>query len=126
MRRAGIAGVAAAGMLFGAGGLIEKAPQRAGGRPNPFARNTSAVRAGEKLFERECAGCHGTQREGSSVAPSLRGTRLREAPPGALFWVIRNGAVFRGMPSFAHVPEPQIWQIVTYLQSAQDPSAPSE
>jgi mono/diheme cytochrome c family protein len=42
---------------------------------------------------------------------------VRQAPPGAIFWVLRNGALWRGMPSFSHLPEQQRWQIVTYLKS---------
>ncbi len=120
-----VLGLAAAAALL-ASGLIESAPEQAARKPNRFAGNPAAVRAGAKLFGRECAGCHGSQREGTSAAPSLRGSRIHEAPPGALFWVIRNGSVFQGMPSFAHLPEPQIWQIVTYLQAAGDASPPAK
>jgi len=33
--------------------------------------------------------------------------------------VLRNGSLRHGMPSFAHLPEQQRWQIVTYLKSLQ-------
>jgi hypothetical protein len=39
-----------------------------------------------------------------------------DASPGTLFWVLRNGSLRRGMPSFAHLPEPARWQIITFLQ----------
>jgi hypothetical protein len=38
------------------------------------------------------------------------------AAPGALFWVLRNGSLHRGMPSFAHLPDPEKWQIISFVQ----------
>ena len=35
---------------------------------------------------------------------------------GALFWALRNGSLNKGMPSFAHLPNPQRWQIITFLR----------
>ena len=43
-----------------------------------------------------------------------------EASPGALFWVLRNGSLKRGMLSFAHLPEAQRWQIITYLKTLKE------
>jgi len=50
-------------------------------------------------------------------APPLNQADVQAAPAGALFWVLRNGSLKRGMPSFAHLPEAQRWQIVTYLKT---------
>jgi mono/diheme cytochrome c family protein len=99
--------------------LIEQAPVKAQAASNPLADSTKASRAGAKLFDRECSACHGRSAEGIGKAPSLTSTDVSGAPAGALFWVLRNGSLHRGMPSFAHLPEPQRWQIITYLQSLQ-------
>ncbi len=81
--------------------------------PNPFEGHEQARRAGAKLYERECSSCHSTGK-----APVLRDSRImQDASPGALFWILRNGILRRGMPSFAHLPEEQRWQIVNFLQS---------
>lgn len=96
---------------------IDRAPAAVRSAQNPFAGQEPAIRAGGKLYRRECASCHGSKREGSGSAPPLAQPRIRHAEPGALFWVLRNGSIYRGMPSFAHLPEPQRWQIVTYLRS---------
>ena len=96
---------------------LEQAPAREADRKNPFAGQESAQRAGHKLFERECASCHGAEAAGTRRAPSLSSTRLRAAAPGAIFWVLRNGSLRYGMPSFAHLPDQQRWQLVTYLTS---------
>jgi mono/diheme cytochrome c family protein len=94
---------------------VQRAPARAANIRNPMEGDEKARRAGARLFARECAECHGSNREGYGNAPPLRRTEIYQAPPGALFWVLRNGSLARGMPSFAHLPEPQRWQIVTFL-----------
>ena len=99
----------------GAGSLVQQAPEKAARMADPRAGDPDAWRAGAKLYERECAECHGAQRQGGQKAPPLTGPDITEAAPGSLFWVLRNGALHRGMPSFAHLPEPQRWQIITFL-----------
>lgn len=99
------------------GSLIRRAAAQAQPRRNPFAGDAQARRAGAKLYERECAACHGLNREGGRKAPGLRQPEVFEAAPGTLFWVLRNGSLHRGMPSFAHLPEPARWQIITFLQN---------
>ena len=107
----------AAGLIH-AQAPVQQAPAKENARRNPFAGNKTAERAGAKLFARECAQCHGENgRGGLGKAPPLRQPEVFAAPPGALFWVLRNGVLWRGMPSFAHLPEPQRWQIITYLKS---------
>jgi len=96
---------------------LERAPDKARVLTNPFAGEERARRAGEKLFRRECAECHGPDAAGGGKVPALRVPIVTNAPPGAIFWVLRNGSLYRGMPSFAHIPEPQRWQIVTYIRS---------
>lgn len=111
---------AAAGLLWAtAGSLVQQAPHKETARTNPFAGDAAAARAGEKLYARECAACHGAQREGSAKAPPLARPDIRAAAPGALFWVLRNGNLRRGMPSFASLPEPERWQIVTFVQDSK-------
>jgi mono/diheme cytochrome c family protein len=99
-----------------AGSLVQRAPANAKGA-NPFAGQPEAISAGAKVFGRECSGCHGRGGQGIGKAPSLRMRDVADASAGALFWVLRNGSMRRGMPSFAHLPEPERWQIVTYLQT---------
>lgn len=110
-----------AAMACAAGGSpIQQAPARAKNRVNPFQENLQAERAGAKLFAKECAACHGMERQGTNKAPSLDRAEVYGAAPGALFWVLRNGSLRHGMPSFAHLPEPERWQIITFLQSASE------
>jgi mono/diheme cytochrome c family protein len=106
----------AAGMAQAAS-LVQDAPPDAAMR-NPFDGSERAQRAGAKLFARECASCHGENGLGGlGKAPPLRQKEVYEAPPGALFWILRNGSLNRGMPSFAHLPEAQRWQIIAWLKA---------
>ena len=97
--------------------LLQRVPAKAKGRINRMADSPDASRAGRKLFVRECSGCHGPNGEGIGKAPPMVSAPLSGLSDGTLFWVLRNGSLLRGMPSFAHLPEPQRWQIVTYLQT---------
>lgn len=95
---------------------LEKAPQSARSRQNPLAGD-SAVAAGKKLFARHCAACHGSTAQGGKKGPSLWVPEVQTASPGMLFWVLSNGVVRRGMPDWSKLPEPQRWQLVSYLKS---------
>jgi mono/diheme cytochrome c family protein len=77
-----------------------KVPEKARVRRNPLESDPDAVAAGRKLFERHCAECHGNTAEGGKKAPSLRAEEVR-----------------RGMPVWSKIPEPERWQIVTFLKS---------
>ena len=96
---------------------LQQAPARAAAVINPLGGDERTCRAGAKLYIRECAACHGTRGEGYQRALPLTAPEVRHASPGALFWVITHGSLRRGMPSFAHLPELQRWQIVEYLKS---------
>jgi mono/diheme cytochrome c family protein len=103
---------------------IENAPEKARAKRNPFEQNAEAVAAGKILFEQRCAECHGEAALGSNKAPSLRAVEVQGASPGAIFWILTNGVVRRGMPVWSKLPEPQRWQLVTYIKSLGVP--PSE
>jgi len=96
---------------------LARVPEKARAKPNPLETVPAAPQAGRKLFERHCAECHGSSAEGSRHAPALRDPQIREAAAGELFWILTNGVIGRGMPAWSKLPEPQRWQIISYLQS---------
>jgi len=96
---------------------LERAPAKYRAKANPLATDKDAVAAGKVLFEEHCAECHGENALGSKKAPSLRAREVQTAPPGTLFWVLTNGIVRKGMPVWSKLPEPQRWQLVTFIQS---------
>ena len=91
---------------------------RHSGAQNPFQDNDLARAAGQKLFQRHCAECHGTSAEGTEKAPSLAQFAL-SAEPATLQSFLKNGNLRRGMPSWSRLPDQQLWQIVTYLQTLE-------
>ena len=95
----------------------DRVPQGARLRMNPYADEPTAAQAGEKLFARHCSPCHRASRGGKWRAPNLRSAAVQKTPPGELFWILRHGMLPQGMPSWAHLPEEQRWQIVTWLQT---------
>jgi mono/diheme cytochrome c family protein len=96
---------------------LAKAPKKAAVRHNPLEHDPDAVAAGDKLFALHCAECHGKMAEGGRKAPSLLAEQVQQATPGTLFWILTNGVVRHGMPVWSKLPEPQRWQIVSYLKS---------
>lgn len=96
---------------------LQDAPAKAQARLNPLEGEPDAVAAGGKLFEQHCAECHGRKAEGTHRAPSLLSQEVRQATAGAIFWVLTNGVVWRGMPVWSKLPEPERWQIVAFLKS---------
>ena len=98
------------------GSLIKQAAAKAQAVSNPFTGSKEASRAASKLFDRECRACHGRKAEGSAKAPALKSAEVSHASAGA-FLGITQWLIASRNPSFAHLPEPQRWQIITYLQS---------
>jgi len=96
---------------------LAKAPQKARARHNPLEKDPDAVPAGRILFERHCTECHGDFAEGGKKGPSLLVEQVQNAEPGAIFWILTNGVVWRGMPVWSKLPEPQRWQLVSYIKS---------
>lgn len=96
---------------------IMKAPEKARAKRNPLEKDPDAIVAGRILFERRCAECHGDNAEGGKKGPSLRANEIQDAEPGAIFWILTNGVVRKGMPVWSKLPEPQRWQLVSFIKS---------
>ncbi|HET9994547.1 MAG TPA: c-type cytochrome [Candidatus Acidoferrum sp.] len=96
---------------------LGKAPEKARSKHNPLEKDPEAPVAGRILFEQHCAECHGDTAQGGKKGPDLRAAEVQNAEPGAIFWILTNGVVRKGMPVWSKLPEPQRWQLVTYLKS---------
>jgi mono/diheme cytochrome c family protein len=96
---------------------LAKAPKKAADRRNPLQADPEAVAAGGKLFALHCAECHGEMAQGEKKAPSLLAPEVQQATPGTLFWLLTNGVVRHGMPVWSKLPEPQRWQLVSFIKS---------
>jgi mono/diheme cytochrome c family protein len=109
-------------VAWAAGTLVQEAPAGRTHLGNPLEGNEGARRAGSKLYLRHCAACHGAKRQGGRKAPPLDQAEVHQASPEVLFWILRNGSLRTGMPSFAHLPEPERWQIITFLRTRAAPA----
>jgi mono/diheme cytochrome c family protein len=97
-------------------------PQVAAQRSNPVAADAASVQEGERLYQANCALCHGGR--GLGNGPAARSLPVRPAnlvarvpwhSDGDLAWVIADG---RGpMPAWkGTLSERQIWEVVSYLR----------
>ncbi len=103
--------------MEGPAGQLSKAPSSARFLKNPYEGQAEAAAAGRKLFERHCGACHGPEGRGMESAVNLHSNLIQDAPPGVVFWALRNGRIRKGMPSWSALPDQQIWQIVTYIKT---------
>lgn len=106
----------------GAGGAVSqkwmtKVPAADRAMVNPCRGRPDAIAAGQRLFEDHCAACHGTDLLGRRGKPSLRSPIVQGATDGELFWLLKNGDLRHGMPSWSGLPEPERWEIVAYVKS---------
>jgi len=100
------------------GAWLAKVPAQDRDKSNPYKDQPDAVAAGRRIFMDRCAHCHGDDAEGTKKRPSLRTSRVQqEATDGDLHWLLRNGSMAYGMPSWAKLGDPQIWQVIMYVKS---------
>ncbi len=95
---------------------IARAPVKVRAWENPYAGKPDAILAGEKIFRRHCAGCHGEDARGRGRSANLRSPAVQNAAPGELVWLLRNGNLRAGMPSWSGMPDERLWQIAAYLK----------
>jgi len=105
------------------------------GIPDEYESKTNALEAtqahlaaGEKLYEQNCASCHGGSGRGDGPAASnldpqpaniARFSDMPMASDRYLYWTIAEGGepIGSAMPAFGDaLTEEEIWQVITYLQ----------
>jgi len=111
-------------MAIADGSWLQHVPPEYHSKVNPYAGQPAAIAGGAKLFADHCAKCHGQDGLGDGKRPSLRSERVQlQATPGDIFWLLKNGNLGRGMPTWNAIPEPSRWQIVAYVKSLGTASA---
>ena len=93
------------------------ADSKTAGLVNPFSGDPTAAHAGAKLYARYCANCHGSDGLGLRRNPPIRTQAVMKTSPGALYWLLRNGNLSRGMPAWSYLPPQQRWQIIVWMTS---------
>jgi mono/diheme cytochrome c family protein len=98
------------------GTWLTRVPDADRAKVNPYAGNADAA-AGEKVYLDHCAKCHGDDGTGRRNKPSIRISRVMNATDGELFWLLRNGNLKKGMPTWSSLPEPTRWQVIAFVKS---------
>jgi|HubBroStandDraft_6_1064221.scaffolds.fasta_scaffold798006_1 mono/diheme cytochrome c family protein len=100
------------------GSWLEKVPQGEHQKTNPYQGQHDAIAAGRRIYEDHCRKCHGENAEGTKKRPPLRSDIVQQiATEGDLHWLLVNGYMKKGMPSWSKLPDPQLWQLITYIKS---------
>jgi mono/diheme cytochrome c family protein len=111
--------------------FVAAAPQQnhpdAAKMKNPVASSAASIAAGKKLYDSQCASCHGTAGKGDGKAGAL----LKPTPSdltdadwkngqtdGEIFAVIRDGSRQTGMRAYgSRIPANDIWNLVNYVRT---------
>jgi mono/diheme cytochrome c family protein len=112
-----------AAFCFGAadGGWLKHVPAGDHEKMNPYRDQPDAIAAGRRIFVDRCSHCHGENAEGIRKRPSLKSERVQQqASEGDLHWLLVNGNMGKGMPSWAKLPDQQLWQVISYVRSLRD------
>lgn len=109
-------------VMFGAadGSWLKNVPERDHARTNPYHDQADAIAAGRRIFVDRCSHCHGENAEGTKKRPPLKSERIQQASEGDLHWLLVNGNMRKGMPSWAKLPDQQLWQVIAYLKSLHE------
>lgn len=94
-------------------------PTAASAQPRSLSAATSSdVAVGQRIFDAQCAWCHGAAGTGGT-GPDLRRATLRHAANDReLTTIVRNGIPGTEMPSFAiALTETMAWQTAAYVRS---------
>jgi putative heme-binding domain-containing protein len=120
----GVAGLSCLLIWVLAAGAVSQSPSR---NANSDKTNSPAVKAapaptpdqarGKRLFEGQCARCHGMQGGGGTGA-NLRRPRLPRAPDDdSLFDLIRSGIPESGMPYTWAMSDNEVRDVIAYVRS---------
>lgn len=99
----------------------------------PIQPTADNLTAGAQIYRQNCAFCHGSNNQNSTVAPHMypsapqlwhaHGSNnvvgVSDDPPAETYWKVSNGIRLTGMPSFEQVlSSTQMWQVSLLLANA--------
>ena len=100
------------------------APAGEAQKKNPVSADESSLAAGQKIYLRRCAACHGKTGNGDGpdavdlgIHPAkFSDPGMREETDGALFWKITGGK--KPMPDYGRRLSPtDRWNVINYLRT---------
>ena len=104
---------------------------RKGIPPNPTNLQAS-IEEGDKLYATDCTMCHGSDGRSPTDngrwmyprASDLTSVDVQKYSDRELFWIVKNGIRFTGMPAFGKVEsDDHIWNLVHYVKTLRASSA---
>jgi mono/diheme cytochrome c family protein len=115
-------------VLAETGGLILRAQGNADAAKlkNPVAATPESIAAGQQVYARNCASCHGRNGQGGPgndlipAAPSLLGDAWAHgSTDGEIYTNIKNGVApdFNMVPFKDRLKDDEIWNLVNYIRS---------
>jgi cytochrome c oxidase cbb3-type subunit 3 len=125
-RRLRIAIAALAGACIGAIAVVGQGNPDAAKITNPVAATPDSIAAGQPIYQRNCAPCHGRSGEGGPgndlipAAPSLVDDQWDHgSTDGEIFDNTKNGIApdFNMVPWKDKLKDEEIWNVVNYLRS---------
>jgi predicted CXXCH cytochrome family protein len=107
--------------------LRTSVPESAKKLQNPLAADNAAsenVSAGQELYKQKCETCHGYDGSGKTEAGGglypppldLRGSEVKNATDGEVFYFIRNGIRNTAMPGW-QMPDQDTWRLVVFIRN---------
>ena len=110
--------------------IIKNAPKEYLIKENPLRKEPRNLKKGKVLYrikaKRACKFCHGMEGLGDGSMSDLQPMPPRNftckeymngIKDGELFWVIKEGVSDSGMPSYKHLSDKKIWQLIHYIRT---------
>lgn len=85
-------------------------------KTNPFTSSADAA-AGHKVYQGQCAGCHGPRGEGGRGPDLARPVFVHAPSDFALFKLLRTGIDGTEMPRIVSVTDKEVWQVIAFLRT---------
>ncbi len=103
-------------ILFTGAALLAQG-ERSDEQVDPLTGNPQAIAAGQALYARNCAVCHGPGAQGDRGPSLVSGVFPHGGRDGQIFLSIRAGIQGSEMPPFRQLRDEQIWQIIAFLRN---------
>jgi mono/diheme cytochrome c family protein len=96
------------------------------GIPSPPGNLQASIEEGDKVYATDCTMCHGSDGRTPTDngrwmyprASDLTSRDVQEYSDRELFWIVKNGIRFSGMPAFGKVEsDDHIWNLVHYVRT---------
>lgn len=106
-------------------------PSEAKKLTNPLPSAPRILAEARKPYKDHCAVCHAEDRRGktrlsaglSPEVPDLRANHIQALTDGEMFYIIKNGVRFTGMPAW-EIGDDETWHLVALLRQLPKESSP--